>query len=132
MAVAEGLGVDVSEVVTEDIRWFWFGKLRGVVFVGPVLMNWVIRVGVLAGVTLSMNWKAGRRRTVVLWSEWSGIGMLEAESMRRPLLGFTLPLSTASIMLPFSSATSLTQSLFPVATIKCVLHPFICPYSSSV
>lgn len=49
-----------------------------------------------------------------------------------PLLGFTWPLSTASMMLPFSSATSRTQSVFPVATTKCVLQPFTWPYSSSV
>jgi hypothetical protein len=49
-----------------------------------------------------------------------------------PLLGFTLPLSTASMMLPFSSATSRTQSVLPVATIRCVLHPLTWPYSSSV
>ena len=162
VAVAEGLGVDVSED-GEESCWSCAGlrMLRGVVFVGPVFMKFVIRSGVLEGVTLSMNWKAGRRRTVVLWSEWSGMGIFEAESMRRwklemslaklksktkldiaswrrdsdhhtPLLGFTLPLSTASIMLPFSSATSRTQSLFPVATIKWVLHPLICPYNSSV
>jgi hypothetical protein len=52
-------------------------------------------------------------------------------SLLTPLLGCTLPRSTASMMLPFSSATSRTQSVFPVATIKCVLHPFTCPYSSS-
>jgi hypothetical protein len=37
--------------------------------------------GVFAGVTLSMNCQAGRRRTEEEWSEWFGIGMSEAESM---------------------------------------------------
>jgi hypothetical protein len=36
------------------------------------------------------------------------------------------------MMLPFSSATSRTQSVLPVAIIKCVLQPFTWPYSSSV
>lgn len=56
---------------------------RGEVLVGPALTKSRMSSGVFAGVTLSMNWKEGRRRTVVLWSEWSGMGMLEAESMRR-------------------------------------------------
>jgi hypothetical protein len=54
---------------------------RGEVLVGPVLIKLVMRSGVFAGVTLSMNWKEGKSRTVVLWSAWSGMGMLEAESM---------------------------------------------------
>jgi hypothetical protein len=41
----------------------------GEVFVGDLFTKSVISSGVFAGVTLSMNWKAGRRRTVVLWSE---------------------------------------------------------------
>lgn len=48
-----------------------------------------------------------------------------------PLLGVTPHLTTASITLPFSSSTSLVQSVFPVATTRCVAHPFTCPYSSS-
>ena len=59
---------------------------RGVVFVGPRFMKWVIRSGTEAGVTCSIIWKEGRRRTDVDAGslEWeSGIGMLEAESMRR-------------------------------------------------
>jgi hypothetical protein len=54
---------------------------RGDVLVGPLSTKFLIRSGVLAGVTLSMNWNEGRRRTVVLSSAWSGIGMLEAESI---------------------------------------------------
>lgn len=42
---------------------------RGEVLVGPLFTKLAISSGVLAGVTLSMNWKDGRRRTVVLWSE---------------------------------------------------------------
>jgi hypothetical protein len=56
---------------------------RGVVFVGPLLTNVVISSGVLAYVTLSMNCHAGSTRTRVLWSEWSGIGMSDADSIRR-------------------------------------------------
>lgn len=54
---------------------------RGEVLVGPLLMNSVMSSGVFCGVTLSMNLNAGRRRTVVLWSEWLGTGMSEAESI---------------------------------------------------
>lgn len=43
--------------------------VRGEVVVGPVLTNLLINSGVFAGVTLSINWKDGRSRTVVLWSE---------------------------------------------------------------
>ena len=53
----------------------------GDVLVGPLSTKLRIRSGVFAGVTLSINWNAGRRRTVVLWSEWSGTGRFEAESM---------------------------------------------------
>ena len=42
-----------------------FGAPRGVVVVGAGLMCWRMRSGTVAGVTLSMNVKAGRRRTVV-------------------------------------------------------------------
>ena len=101
--------------------------------------------GTDAGVTFSMIVKVGRSRTVVGWSvglslvvEELGIGMLEAEIIKRygyavskcnemgsvswhtPFLGFTPQSLTASITLPFSSSTSLTQSDFPVATIMCV------------
>jgi len=49
-----------------------------------------------------------------------------------PLLGFTFAFfSIASITLPSSSATSLTQSVFPVATKTCVLHSLTCPYNLS-
>jgi len=63
------------------------GTRRGVVLVGVGLMWWRMRSGTVAGVTLSMKVKAGRRRTVVGaegagWSSWSwGRGRLEAESM---------------------------------------------------
>ena len=56
---------------------------RGVVFVGPVLTKALIRSGVFFCVTFSMSWKDGSSRTVVLWSEWSGTGMLEADSIMR-------------------------------------------------
>lgn len=63
------------------------GVRRGVVVVGVGLMWWRMRSGTVAGVTLSMKVKAGRRRTVVGaeaagWLSWlSGRGRLEAESM---------------------------------------------------
>lgn len=41
----------------------------GEVLVGALFTKSVISSGVFAGVTLSMNWNAGRSRTVVLWSE---------------------------------------------------------------
>lgn len=44
-----------------------------------------------------------------------------------PLLGSTLQSRTASITLPFSSLTSFTQSVFPVATSMCVANPFTWP-----
>ncbi len=40
---------------------------RGVVFVGPLLINSDMRVFTDLGVTFSMTMKAGRRRTVVGW-----------------------------------------------------------------
>lgn len=61
--------------------------VMGEVFVGPQFMKVVISEGVLAGVTLSMNCQDGSSRTEVLWSEWLGIGMSEAESMRRWSVG---------------------------------------------
>lgn len=64
---------------------------------------------------------------------YSGVYMYPKKNPGKltPLLGSTPPLSTASITLPFSSATSLTQSVFPVATSMCVAHPPIFPYSLS-
>lgn len=53
------------------------------------------------------------------------------ECVLTPLLGSTPPFSIASMTLPVSSATSRTQSDFPVATSMCVAHPFTWPYSSS-
>jgi hypothetical protein len=41
----------------------------GELFVGPGLTKEVMSSGVFAGVTLSMNCQAGRRRTMVEWSE---------------------------------------------------------------
>lgn len=41
------------------------GALSGVVVVGAGSICWRMRSGTVAGVTLSMNVKAGRRRTVV-------------------------------------------------------------------
>jgi len=41
----------------------------GEVLVGALFTKSVIRSGVFSGVTLSINWNAGRSRTVVLWSE---------------------------------------------------------------
>jgi hypothetical protein len=40
---------------------------RGVVFVGPLLINSDMRVFTELGVTFSMTMKAGSRRTVVGW-----------------------------------------------------------------
>jgi hypothetical protein len=63
------------------------GSAKGVVFVGAVLTQCWMRSGTAAGVTLSMNLKAGRSRRVVrTWPSGSecevcGIGMLEAESI---------------------------------------------------
>lgn len=64
-----------------------FGEVRGVVVVGAQLICWRIRSGTVAGVTLSTNVKAGRRRTVVGAeaagkSSWfCGSGMFEADSI---------------------------------------------------
>lgn len=71
---AEGTAVSSDvwlEGVEEDLAsgsGVWgedFGPRRGVVVVGAGLMCWRMRSGTVAGVTLSMNVKAGRRRTVV-------------------------------------------------------------------
>lgn len=56
-------------------------RRNGVLFVGPGLTKRVMRSGTFVGVTLSMNCQEGRSRTMELWSEWSGMGMLEADSM---------------------------------------------------
>jgi hypothetical protein len=114
---------------------------RGELFVGLLFTNSVMSSGVFAGVTLSMNCQEGNSNTIELVSEWSGTGMSDADNIsfcefvsshysksietafegwpvHTPLLGCTLPLSTASMMLPFSSATSRTQSVLPVATMR--------------
>jgi hypothetical protein len=63
------------------------GSAKGVVFVGAVLTQCLMRSGTAAGVTWSMNLKAGRSRSVVrTWPSGSecevcGMGMLEAESI---------------------------------------------------
>lgn len=54
---------------------------NGLLFVGPPLTKCVMSSGTFAGETLSMNCHDGSRSTVELWSEWSGTGMLEADSM---------------------------------------------------
>lgn len=54
---------------------------NGVLFVGPGLTKPVMSSGTFAGVTLSMNCHDGSRRTIELWSEWSGTGILEADNM---------------------------------------------------
>lgn len=57
------------------------GLFKGDMFVGPLSTYSLMRSGVFAGVTLSMNWNEGRSSTEVLLSEWSGTGMSDAESM---------------------------------------------------
>jgi hypothetical protein len=54
---------------------------NGVSLVGPGSTNVDISSGIFAGVTLSMNCHDGSSSTIELWSEWSGTGMLEADSM---------------------------------------------------
>jgi hypothetical protein len=54
---------------------------RGELFVGLLFTNSVMSSGVFAGVTLSMNCHEGSSSTMELVSEWSGTGMLEADSM---------------------------------------------------
>jgi hypothetical protein len=73
----EGASVDGAVCVDEDTRL----DDKGTLLVGPGFTKDVISSEVLAGVTLSMNCQAGRRRTMELWSEWFGTGMSEAESM---------------------------------------------------
>lgn len=79
---AEGWSAGVSEGVRGSL-WDFEDFERGVVVVGPALTNLLINSGVFSGVTLSINWKAGRSRTVVLWSESSGTGMFDADSLSR-------------------------------------------------
>jgi hypothetical protein len=73
----EGASADWGVCVDEDTR----SDNNGALLVGPVFTKDVMSSGVLAGVTLSMNCQAGRRRTMELWSEWLGTGMSEAESI---------------------------------------------------
>jgi hypothetical protein len=77
MAGGDECSRGADEVWVAAALVFGYGEL----LVGPGFMKCVMSSGVLAGVTLSMNCQAGRRRTEVLWSEWSGTGMSEAESM---------------------------------------------------
>lgn len=65
-----------DSVCMEAVR---YGK--GVLFVELGFTNLVIRSGVFAGVTLSMNCHEGSSSTIELWSEWFGMGMSDAESM---------------------------------------------------
>lgn len=76
-------GVAGMEGVDEDSSGSMGGGrvCSGWAFVGLVLMYLLMRSGVLAGVTLSMNCHEGSSRTVELVSEWSGTGMSEADSM---------------------------------------------------
>ena len=74
--------------VWEDVEEGLFASFsvfdRGVVFVGALEIMCVIRSGTAEGVTLSMNLKEGRSKTVVpsAWEwEWCGSGMFEAESI---------------------------------------------------
>jgi hypothetical protein len=66
-------------------------------------------------------------RASAIVEAWAELVLLRSTAVLTPLLGFTPPRSTASMMLPFSSATSRTQSVLPVATTKCVLHALTCP-----
>jgi hypothetical protein len=54
---------------------------NGLWLVGLGLTNSVISCGMFAGVTLSINCHEGSSSTIELWSEWSGTGMLEADSI---------------------------------------------------
>lgn len=80
MSSPEGKGAVVRELSEA-------GSARGVVFVGAVLTQCLTRSGTAAGVTWSMNLKAGRSKTVVrTWPSGSecevcGMGMFEAESI---------------------------------------------------
>ncbi len=118
--------------------------------VGAGSMWCLIRLGTVFGDTFSMMVKDGRRSMVVGsegdWCSW-GRGMLEADSISfyislcvshhctevcnrnvfTPLLGWTPQSLTASMTLPFSSETSLTQSVLPVATSICVAQGLTCP-----
>ena len=79
MVGAEGAATEVESGVDDSVVVLLL--FRGDMFVGPLSTKSRMRSGVFSGVTLSMNWKEGRRSTVVLLSEWSGTGMSEAESM---------------------------------------------------
>ena len=66
--VSSDVWLDGGEEDLASVSGVWgedFGPRRGVVVVGAGLMCWRMRSGTVAGVTLSMNVKAGRRRTVV-------------------------------------------------------------------
>jgi hypothetical protein len=66
----------LAGVCVEDVR-----EPSGVLFVGLGFTKSVINSGMFAGVTLSINCHDGSRSTMELWSEWSGMGMSDAESM---------------------------------------------------
>jgi hypothetical protein len=76
-AVADGSAGELSSGACD-------GAIRarnGLSLVGPGLINSVMSCGMFAGVTLSINCHEGSSSTIELWSEWSGTGMLEADSM---------------------------------------------------
>lgn len=84
IAAVSGVGEGPEEDSSGDVEEGGNAALcnrNGVLFVGPGLTKPVMSSGTFAGVTLSMNCHAGSRRTVELWSEWSGTGMLEADNM---------------------------------------------------
>jgi hypothetical protein len=66
----------LAGVCVEDVR-----APSGELFVELGFTKFVISSGTFAGVTLSMNCHDGSRSTIELWSEWSGTGMSDAESI---------------------------------------------------
>lgn len=89
LAIVGGIeGVASEDVVVDEYSsgnagvWVEVERvLMGVVFVGLAFTKVVMSSGVFAGVTLSMNCHEGRSSTMVLSSEWLGIGMSDAESI---------------------------------------------------
>lgn len=74
--IDEGSSGCVDGVCVEALR---LGN--GELLVGPGFTNFSMSSGVFVGVTLSMNCHAGSSSTMELWSEWSGTGISDAESM---------------------------------------------------
>lgn len=83
IAVVSGVDEDPEEDSSGDVEGGEVAvcERNGVLFVGPGFTKPVMSSGTFAGVTLSMNCHDGSRRTMELWSEWSGTGMLEADNM---------------------------------------------------